>query len=128
MWKKIEFNKQNIKAETGRAVLINCPHKSYYDGYSFWVPASLVREGSHSYAYTLSYTEDFVFTLKKYGKGKYNSRDVIDEVQIVGDDIADIFDGIPCGKKQVEYNPYETHKPEKLEAEETEALAELIDE
>lgn len=126
MWKTSEFNRQNIKKETDRAVLINCPHSSDYDGYSFWFPASLVREGSHSYAVTISYTDEFVFKLKKYGKGKYNRYDVIDEVELTSDDIADVFSGVICEKKQV--SPYETHKPELLNAVQTKAIEELKDE
>lgn len=83
MWKNININKQNIKADTGRAILINCSHKSEYDGWSFWHPAKLVRDGKHSNAVSISYTDDFTFNLKKYGNGKWNKNTIIDE-KVIG--------------------------------------------
>lgn len=82
MWKNLQINIQNIAHETDRAILINCPHKSDYDGYQFWHPSKLVRRGSHSYAKSIGYTDDFTFTLRKMGKGKHNFKDVIAEKQI----------------------------------------------
>lgn len=91
MWKTLNINKNNIITETDRAVLIACPHASDYDGYSFWHPSKLVRNGRHRAAVSISYTEEFTFRLKKYGKGKYNSREVLDEVQLGYDEIEDVF-------------------------------------
>lgn len=91
MWKNIEFNKQNIKADTGKAVLIAMPHSSAYDGYCFWHPAKLIRNGSNSYARTFGYTNDFTFKLKKYGQGRYNSNKVIDEREITASEMEDAF-------------------------------------
>ena len=34
-WKKIEINRQNIETRTAKSVLINCPNKSKYKGFSF---------------------------------------------------------------------------------------------
>ena len=82
IWHSIQINKQNIKAETDSGVLIKMPHNSDYDGYVFWHPAKLVRNGKHSYAISISYTDEFVFRLKKYGNGKYNKFDIIDEQEI----------------------------------------------
>jgi hypothetical protein len=67
-WKNVQINIQNIEAQTDRAVLFKCPHKSKYDSFSFWHPAKLVREGKHSYAVSVSYTDDFEFTLRRYGR------------------------------------------------------------
>lgn len=86
MWKNQSFNKQNIKVETLKAVLIQMPHKSKYDGFSFWHPSKLVRKGSHSYEVSIGYTDDFVFKLKKYGKGKWNSNEVIEEIEITAEE------------------------------------------
>ena len=91
MWKTININKQNIKAETGKSVLIACPHKSEYDGFCFWHPAKLVRAGRHRGAVSVSYTEDFTFNLKKYGQGRYNRREVIDEIPVAADELEEIF-------------------------------------
>ncbi|KAA6348971.1 hypothetical protein EZS27_003571 [termite gut metagenome] len=83
MWQKIFFNSQSIQAETDSAVLIKMPNKSEYQGYCFWHPKKLVREqGGKGYHYTFSFTEDFVFHLKKYGQGRHNRRDVIREVDL----------------------------------------------
>ena len=82
MWKNIEINKQNIETETDKAILIKMPNKSKFAGYKFWHPSKLVRHGSNSYARSIGYTDDFTFRLKKYGNGKYNKFDVIDEIEI----------------------------------------------
>lgn len=128
MWRKININKQNIKALTDKAVLIAMPHNSEFDGFCFWHPSKLVRDGEHSSAASISYTEDLVFHLKKYGKGRYNSREVIDEVSLAYDEIEEIFGTMnenivaPTHK-----SGYETHKPEEVTAMERTADASLID-
>ena len=64
MWKKIEFNKQNIKAETGKAVLIKLPNKSKYNGYTFWFPSKFIDViGGKGYFMSFTYKEDFQFKL-----------------------------------------------------------------
>lgn len=82
MWKTKNFNLQNVKVRTEKAVLIQMPHNSDYDGFCFWHPAKLVRKGSHSYEIQLSYTDEFNFKLIKNGKGRYNKFDVIEEKTI----------------------------------------------
>ena len=74
-WKKVQINRQNIQAETARAVLIKMPKNS---GYVFWHPSNLVREGKNSNALSLSYTNEFIFRLMKYGSGQYNKYEIID--------------------------------------------------
>lgn len=90
-WKNIEINTNQIKTETERSVLIKMPHKSDYDGYCFWHPAKLVHEGSHSAACSIGYTDEFTFHLKKYGQGKWNSREVIDEQEIDAEEFERAF-------------------------------------
>ena len=91
-WKSIKFNAQNIVTETDKAVLIACPHKSNFDGFVFWHPKKLVRViGGKGYFVSFSYTDDFEFKLKKYGKGQYNSRDVIDEKTVSTETMEEIF-------------------------------------
>ena len=63
-WKNIEINVQNIDFNTEKSVLIKMPHNSDYDGYKFWHPSKLVRNGSNSYAVKIGYTDDFIFKLK----------------------------------------------------------------
>ena len=129
MWNSININKQNIIAETSSAVLIACPHNSDYDGYSFWFPSKLVREGRHRNAISISYNEDFTFYLKKYGKGKHNSRSVIDEAQLAFDELEEVFGVMDHNITAPEFkNEFETHKPVVLEVEEIDVLEELKDE
>lgn len=130
MWKNININMQNIIAETDKAVLINMPNNSDYKGYSFWHPSKLVRSGRHSHAVSLGYTDDFTFKLKKYGKGKYNKSQVVKEQEIDAEEFEIAFGVMNDNIKKPEpkyINEYETHKPEKVEAEEVEALDELKD-
>lgn len=128
MWKSININKQNINAETDKAVLIACPHNSEYDGFYFWHPAKLVREGRHSNAIEIRYTEDFTFYLKKYGKGKYNCREVLDEIQLGYDELEEVFGIMDENISSPKFvSDYETHKPEAVEAVKTEADTSLID-
>lgn len=129
MWKNIQINKQNVKADTGKAVLIAMPHNSKYDGYSFWHPAKLVRNGNHSYALSIGYTNEFKFKLVKYGKGKSNSKDIIDEKEIT---VKEFEEALGIMNENIvapnHKNNYETHKPKELEVKKVETLEELKDE
>ena len=106
MWKSIEINKQNIENDTGKSVLIKMPNKSKYAGYKFWHPAKLVRYGSNSYARSVSYTDDFIFKLKKYGNGKYNKFDVINEVEISVEEFEEAFECMKDCTRAKEDNSY----------------------
>lgn len=80
MWHKIEISENNIEASTDKAVLIKMKHNSNFDGFVFWHPKKLVRaEGK---MLTFSFNDEFKFNLKKYGNGKWNSRDVVREENI----------------------------------------------
>lgn len=127
-WKNININTNQIKADTGKAVLIAMPHNSNYDGYSFWHTSKLIRSGRHSAAVSLGYTDDFTFTLKKYGKGRYNSREVIDEKVIDVEEFENAFGVVNKNiPERVYKNPYETHKPQTVEAIEDNTIKELQD-
>ena len=128
-WKNININIQNIKAQSSRSILIAMPHSSDYDGYCFWHSSKLVREGRHSNAVSIGYTDDFNFRLIKYGKGKWNSRDVIDEIYINASQLEDAFGVMNENiKAPKQVNIYETHKPEELKPIKSDALEELKDE
>lgn len=116
MWKNINININQIKVETERAMLINCPHNSGYDGYSFWHPSKLIAIGKHSASAIIIYNEDFKFKLIKYGKGKWNSKNIIDEIEISVEEFEKMFEVttkniIP----KIFKNEYETHKPTEVE-------------
>lgn len=88
-WKKIAFNAQNIKAETARAVLIQCPNKSQLKGFAFWHPAKLVRvTGGNGYFMSLSYADNFEFKLQRKSPTTYK---VLEEKTLTGDELAEVF-------------------------------------
>lgn len=105
MWKHIEINQNLLKAETAKSTLIKMPHSSEYDGYVFWHPSKLVRDGRGGSTVSISYTGEFIFRLKKYGNGKYNSHEIISEKEIGAQEFEEVFARIsPCG--------YEPEEPE----------------
>lgn len=61
----ININRNQIKASTSRAYLIAMPHKSDYDGFTFWFPMSLVDEGRHDEALRLCIPVSFDFRLRR---------------------------------------------------------------
>lgn len=121
-WKSININTNLIKADTEKAVLIKMPHNSNYNGFCFWHSGKLVREGTSPHMMSLSYTEEFIFHLKKYGRGKYNRQEVLEQTDIGAEEFEEAFAVIPQ-----KLNPYETHKPADIEAVRVEALEELKD-
>lgn len=110
-WKRIQINTNGIETKTDKAVLIKCPNKSAYQGYMFWHPAKLVREGKHSHAASVSYTDEFEFRLRRYNKNK----DVLSEKKINAQEFEALFgivdDNISAPKQKDEF---ETHVPEEI--------------
>lgn len=125
-WKGLQINSNLIKARTEKYVLINMPHNSEYDGYAFWHPAKLVWDGLNSAAPSIRYTDGFVFRLKKYGKGRYNSREVLDEIPLAPDEMEIVFAAIGDNIIAPEPEPL-IHIPEHLEPENAKADESLID-
>ena len=123
MWKNIEINTNQIEHDTGRASLIKCPNKSCYKGYMFWHPSKLIRSGKHSASVSLGYTEEFTFTLKKYGNGKHNKSEVLDEVIINYEEFEDMFDETNNNirAKEIDTESFlEINEPTKIEVENVE--------
>lgn len=120
MLREIKINRQNIKAETGKAILIACPHHSLLNGFRFWHPLSLIRVGDRLSSVRIRYTDDFVFRLKKYGQGKYNRGELIEERHVGYMDVEEAFgqDG----------EMTTIHTPDELEPEGADADEELVDE
>lgn len=79
-WKKILFNIQNIETETDKAVLINLPHNSNYDGWKLWVSKKLIKEGSHSYTRSILCTDSFTFKIIRDGDEKTLTANELEEV------------------------------------------------
>lgn len=124
-WKNMEINKNLIKRTTDTAVLIAMPHKSEYDGYSFWHPQKLVRRGRHAAAVSIGYTSEFVFRLKKYGHGRYNFREVLDEIPLAGDEMELILGNLSIYEQRAD-EPL-IYTPEKIDPENATADESLID-
>ena len=100
MWHKVYFNSQNIEHDTAKAVLIKMPNKSEYAGYKFWHPTRLVREGGgKGYHMSFSFTEEFQFTIRKYGQ----NRQVTAEKIIGWDEMLKAFEQVNeqiCGHEE----------------------------
>ena len=113
MWHKVYFNSQNIEHETAKAVLIKMPNKSEYAGYKFWHPLKLVREeGGKGYHMSFSFTEEFEFTLRKYGQ----NRQVTAEKIIGWDEMLEAFEQVNeqiCGHEGTFLEIFEPDKVDK---------------
>ncbi len=88
MWKNLEFNSNNVQAETAKSVLIKVPKSKL----KFWHPAKLVRyKGKKGYLVSIGYTDDFTFKLFRTGEGQYNSRDKIEEIELTASEFENRF-------------------------------------
>lgn len=112
MWNNLEIEKNNIKYATYKSVLIQMPHKCKFDGYKFWHPSKLVRQGRQSNIYNMAYTDEFTFHLKKYGNGRYNRNEVIDEIDISAEQMEQCFN---IASDESEESYLRITEPEKIE-------------
>lgn len=122
MWKSIEISRGFVKAETVRAILIGMPCSSDFDGCAFWHPSKLIWAGRRPDTVSIRYTDDFVFRLKKYGAGRYNFREIIEQRDITPEELADAF-----ARAGYEPEEPEIYTPEHLEPEGARADESLID-
>jgi len=120
IWNGFAIHNNLIKVSTVKAVLIALPSNSRYAGFSFWHPRKLVKNGSMS---MVLYNDDFIFRLKKYGQGRFNQKEVLEEVELSAKDMIDIYSMFHSSE-----DVPMLHVPERLEAEKTEAISELCDE
>ena len=113
MLHKVYFNSQNIEHETAKAVLVKMPNKSEYAGYKFWHPTKLViDEGGKGYHMSFSFTEEFEFTLRKYGQ----NRQVTAEKIIGLDEMLEAFEQVNeqiCGHEETYLEVAEPDKVDK---------------
>ncbi len=91
-WLKIALNRNQIEGSTPKALLLKMPNKSDYEGFIFWIPAKLVHFAKNDWDCIASFTPDFAFIVKKYGKGKYNSQQVLDEKKLTGKQMFSVWD------------------------------------
>ena len=115
MWKKIKINKNQIKHETGRSTLINFPKNSTLSGMSFWYPSKLISDGSHSACLSLSYNDNFQIKATKYGKGKRNKFEKIEECEISIEDFESAFGVLIENSEQESYLEVTEPKPLNIE-------------
>lgn len=92
-WRKISVNIQNIECSTATSAKIKMPNNSRYSKLSFWCALKLLRTGLHSHEVLLSIKDDFIFSLKKYGNGEWNKKDIIKEVEITAEEMIAAFGG-----------------------------------
>ena len=128
MWNKIFFNAQSIQGETSSSVLIKMPNSSQYNGWCFWHPRKLVREqGGKGYHLSFSFSDEWAFNLKLYGRGKYNRQDIIREItlnvtemkecyNVVNENVNDFvaMETEKIIKEETVFTEIERHIPEKI--------------
>lgn len=119
-WKKFSINIQNIQHETAAAYLISLPHKSDYDGFTFWVSKKLVRPGNNAYEMALSVCEGMEFQIKRVSE---KTRAVLEEKKISAEELIEAFGGILVHYNREKQAPYcvVTRVPDKLEPRKQEA-------
>lgn len=123
MWKKIRISKEFIQCRASKSLKIKFPNKSKYSGYSVWVSLKLIDEDTGKNYFFMLYKTDFIFNIKKYGKGQYNKFNVIRSKEIPASELVNEFDYLNGSD-----NIPEIHTPKPLKAEKTELLEELLDE
>lgn len=65
MWNKMYINDNQIEREFENSLLIKMPASSRYSGWMFFHPYKLVREGTHSANFSISFTDEWDFRLVK---------------------------------------------------------------
>ena len=89
--KSINVNKSSIVTETQNATVIKMPKKSLYKGFSFWHTNKLIGYGRNRNSIAIEYFEGFIFTLKKYGNGRYNKFKIMSEIEISSEEFEEAF-------------------------------------
>lgn len=89
MWKNITINHNQIEAQVGGASIVKLPKSCEYGDYKFFHPTKLIR--TKGGMLSLGITEDFEVEIFKNGKGKYNKFEKLDQVQLSGAEILDLF-------------------------------------
>ena len=103
-WNNVTIPSNLYVCQSEKFFKFKFPNHSLYGGYSIWVSKKLIIffEGD----YILLYKDNFTFRIIKYGKGKYNWKDILDEKEISAEELAETFG----------YVEPVIYKPPKLEA------------
>ena len=87
-WQHVIGNSNLIQYETGTSYLIKLPKSDY----KVWISKKLVTlSGKGGYRMRIGYLPHFTFKIFKNGKGRYNSREIIDEREITAKQFAEYF-------------------------------------
>jgi len=114
-WNSIEVNECFVGKTHGNATLIRVPSRSDYEGYSFWHPTKCVKQMPMG-DYRLSYTDDWNFHLTANGGAL--------EANLNAEEFEEAIDARDWWKYE---EPSRYYQPIKLDAVETDAIEELID-
>ena len=88
-WIQVKINKNNIKTETAKALLI----KLIGSEEKFWVSKKLVRSLNGSLI-SVSMKNDFEVKVFQNGNGKYNRYEVVSERTVSASSIAKIYNNV----------------------------------
>lgn len=89
VWNNVTIPSNLYVCQSEKSYKFKLPRHSLYGGYSIWVSKKLILffEGD----YILLYKDNFTFRIIKYGKGKYNWKDILDEKEISAEELAETF-------------------------------------
>lgn len=118
-WIYIRVPQDAFVASSRKSYKIAMPHNCDLRGYCIWFPRKLTI-GNDDLIDQIYFNKSYTFRALKYGQGKFNRYEVLDERMISGEELAEIL-------SDYQFRPL-IHKPEKLEPVKTEPLPELLDE
>ena len=84
-WNNVTIPSNLYVCQSEKSYKFKLPRHSLYGGYSIWVSKKLILffEGD----YILLYKDNFTFRIIKYGKSKYNWKDILDEKEISAEEL-----------------------------------------
>lgn len=87
-WQNIIANSNLIQHSTDKSVLIKVPGSKL----KFWHPSKLVKvSGKNGYKLSIGITPEFNVKLFRNGEGQYNFKQVIEEKNVTGQQLIDMF-------------------------------------
>ena len=77
-WTTVIIGRKNIEKQIENSYLIHMPQSSKYAGYMVWLPAKLVKAGRNIQTIAFSFTNEFIFKLKRYDQEEFSDFHLID--------------------------------------------------